>query len=252
MFLGLRFSLVVVSLALIGMSSGTSSAQAQASQLSPQQQEAVALVEAGELAAENGRWADAVEAFESAHRISPAYTILYNLAYAHRALGRYLEARNALSELLEQYADIPDEIREVASQMRDEVGERVARIVIHGLPDGLGIGVRLNGQPVSVGMDRPVLVEVNPGEHTVVVLQSGYDDFAWATRLRDGEMRRVDVQQEPEAEAPSGSSVLTSAWFWTITGLVVAGGGVGLGLWLHDRAQLVPSQSEPMMVISID
>ena len=126
-----------------------------------------------------------------------------------------------------------------------------ARIVIHGLPDGLGVGVRLNGQPVSVGMDRPVSVQVNPGEHTLVVLQRGYEDFAWAARLRDGEVRRVDVQQDPRAETSSGG-VLTSAWFWTIAGLAVAGGGVGLGLWLHDRAQLVPSQPEPMMVISID
>ena len=59
----------------MGIGSGQVRAQAHSTQLSPEQQEAVALVQAGELAAENGRWADAVEAFESAHRISPAYTI---------------------------------------------------------------------------------------------------------------------------------------------------------------------------------
>ena len=233
------------------MLGGGSDVVAQSSELNSEQQEAIALVQAGELAAGNGRWADAVEAFEAANRISPAYTILYNLAYARRALGHYLEARQALTDLLEQYVDIPQEIRDVAREMRDEVGERVARITLHGLAEEPGIGIRLNGQIRTVGLQRPIELEVNPGSHALTVLLSGHEDFMWSGRLADGDERVVDVGFSAVVRESSGS-VLGSPLFWTLTGLVLAGGGVGLGLWLHDRAQLVPSQAEPMMVISLD
>src|SRR5882724_8403046 len=50
--------------------------------------------------AKNGRWDDALAAFERSHRLRPHVVTLYNIGFCLNALGRFTAARRTLAEAL--------------------------------------------------------------------------------------------------------------------------------------------------------
>jgi tetratricopeptide (TPR) repeat protein len=137
--------------------------------------EARARYQAGLEAMENGRWADALEAFRESYEIFPAAPALFNQGVVLRSLGRLREARDTFARLLDEHEEMDEEARAAANQMGAEVAERIAEIAVDRLPRaGPQLRVRFDGSPLEDDGARPLVLEVDPGEHALTVLAEGY------------------------------------------------------------------------------
>lgn len=184
---------------------------------------------------EEGRWADALSAYEEAYRLSGIPAALFNTATTLRSMGRHRDARDLFRQLLE-LSDLDDETRAEAEQrLREEAG-RVALILVVGLGDAPDARVALDGRDVPGPPDDPLALETDPGEHAVSVLRDGYAPWREAVTLDDGGRETLRVELEPiDREEFWESPIL-----WTIVGVVLAGGAVLTGVLLYDDAQLDP------------
>jgi len=215
------------------------------------EREAVALAEAGELAAENGRWADAVVNFRRAYGISPAYTLLFNLGYALRAMGRYRESRDTFQRLLRDHEDVPPEIQEVARGVMREVDERVVRISLAGVVEDPNQEISLDGRAVADFGERPFVLESDPGERSLTIQRPGYEVFSWRHSVQPGERISLTVDYTALPESDS-RSVFSRPAFWIVLGVVVAA-AAGTTWYFVDRdAQLQPIDRAGHIVLNLD
>ncbi|MCB9596421.1 MAG: PEGA domain-containing protein [Sandaracinaceae bacterium] len=192
---------------------------------------------------EQGRWADAVSAYEESYRLSGIPAALFNTATTLRSMGRHRDARDLFRQVLE-VEDLDPETREMAeSRMREEAG-RVALILLTGLAEAPDARLELDGQTVEGPRADPVELETDPGEHAVSVLREGYAPWREALTLEDGGRQSLRVELTPLR----GAELWESPIFWTVLVLVVVGGGVLGGVLAQDAAQLRPREGLGMVV----
>lgn len=188
-------------------------------------------------AAEEERWADALQGFEQAYVLSGVPVALYNAAMVLRAIGRHKDARDAFDRLL---ADHPDyEGREEAENLRREEAARVAVLELANLDPQVDYTVRLDGRQVAIERGATADIETDAGSHNVEADREGYQTFSWDGSVRDGERRRIEVLME-ELEVIERTPLRRNAAFWIITGVVIVGAAVLTGILLQRRAQLDP------------
>lgn len=200
--------------------------------------EARAFFAAGESAVEAGRWSDAVDDYRRAYELSGVPAALYNVGFALRALGRYREARDVLTRLLDGHPELAPELREEARGHRDEAAARVAILRLVGLYPHARHAVRLDGREVADEGSRPLEIEADPGPHAITVRAEGHEPFAWEGELAEGDRRSIHVELRPTPSEPSG--ILASPLFWIVVGTVAVGGAAIAGYVLHQGAQLEP------------
>jgi tetratricopeptide (TPR) repeat protein len=209
-------------------------------------QEARSLFVAGVAAVDAGRWADAIRSFSRAYELSGRPIALYNVAFALRALGRHVEARDAFERLLRLHGpDLDDTRRRESEGFLREERARVATLQLVGLSHDLRYGVRLDGDGVEDDGDRPLSLEVDPGDHALVVGADGFEDFLWEGDVGDGQRLEVRVTLEaiPVVSGGGGGDeddggILSSPVFWIVAGVLVAGGAAVAGYVLWQDAQL--------------
>jgi len=224
--------------------------------------EARALFMAGQAAVDSGRWADAVDSFSRAYDLSGVAAALYNLGFAYRALGRHVEARDAFDGLLEDHPRFDRQKRREARRYRDESAGRVGQVTLSGLDENRRYLLRFDGQAVADDGTRPLVVEGDPGAHTLTVRTPGFVPFVWEEELRDGQQITVDVEMDEiqvavvggggavggGAGAGSGLGGGTEQpevdeggfpwWGWVIIGAVVVGGGLAAYFIINGEMQL--------------
>lgn len=189
---------------------------------------------AGSEDATEGRWADSLEHFQRAYLMSGVPTALYNAAMALRALGRHREARDAFQRVVDSHGDSP--AAEPSRIKAVEEGARVAVLTLAGLDADADYEIRINGRTHENERGTEVEIEADPGPNGVQASRMGYESWTWEGQLEDGEQRTLQVEMvEIEVET---TSVFKSPVFWVITGIVLAGAGVGVGLFLQQNAQL--------------
>ena len=208
--------------------------------------EARALFASGRQAADAGLWSEAVDRFSRSYEAFPTASALYNLAVALRALGQHIEARDALARLLSEHQGELSEAQEGdARDLLAAEGVRTARIALEGLPRD-SLEVAIDGGARDDTGERPLVLEVNPGEHRLRVAGEGYEPYEWEGALLEGQRLRIDVALAPSlAEAaPSdvedSASVLSSPWFWVITGAIVLGAAAAAIVVLGQPEQIEP------------
>jgi hypothetical protein len=210
--------------------------------------EARALFVAGAEAARAGRWSDAVVRFARAYELSRVPAALYNLAFALRALGRHVEARDAFEELLAEHSAALDPAMLAESQrLVVEERTRIATLYIDGLAPSRRHELRLDGARIPDEGTRPVRLEADPGQHTVMVGAEGFQPFVWEGALTDGEQRHLRASLKPEKVTTriervevEDDSLFESPVFWSIVGVALIAAGVGVGIHLQNEAQLDP------------
>ncbi len=202
--------------------------------------EAAALFQAGRAAAEAGLWSEAVVRFERSFELFPTASALYNLAVAQRALGRHVSARDTLARLLSEHdAELSAEQRQAAQALLSAESLRAARLTLAGLP-AARFGVHLDDQEREDSGERPLVFELDPGEHRLVLQNEGYEPYRWEGTLADGQHVRLDVDLtavQPAAPA-QGESLVESPWFWVVTVaavMLVAGAAVGTYFALQSK-----------------
>lgn len=221
--------------------------------------EARARYVSGNRAAQEGRWADAAVDFERAYALTGAPPALFNQAVALRGLGRYADARRALDLLLAQHRSaLEGGMLQEALRIRDEVAARTSTLELTGLRDDATYDVRLDGEPLEDGGERPWQVETDPGVHHLTVQREGFETFTWDGRLVSGEVERVRVVQEPTAGiltpppadvAPEEGGVMSSPVFWVVaTAVVLAGGATGAYFYLNRDQGLAPQSDMAVTV----
>lgn len=240
---------LLVGLAIAMCSASGAGAQDRTSTLSESDRaQARALFAAGGAAIDAGRWADAVDSFRRAYELTGAPSALFNTAFALRALGRYREAAQAFGELL-ALEGISDSVRAQATELRDEVRGRLALVRLLGLEAEARYVVRLDGEGIDDTGTRPLVLQADPGRHTLDVSRPGFVRFEWAGSLEDGQMLDLGVELAREAERAGGEggggggNVLEEPWLWIVIGALVIGGAVVGGWYADDQAQLRPESS---------
>src|SRR5690606_23063913 len=150
-------------------------------------------------------------------------------------LGRHVEARDAFDRLLRAHPDADAALLGEARQLRGESVERVAALVLLGLPTA-EVRLRLDGSDLEDAGTRPLRVEADPGTHALRVDFNGMRPFLWEGVLTDGSEQRIEVEllslAGRERVAIDESSVFEEPLFWIAVGVAVAGGAVGAALLL--------------------
>ncbi len=197
-------------------------------------------------AAEEERWADALQGFEQAYVLSGVPVALYNAAMVLRAIGRHKDARDAFDRLLRDHPDY--EGREEAETLRREEAARVAIFELASLDPQVDYTVRLDGRRVEVDRGATADIETDAGSHNIEAEREGYETFTWDGSIRDGERRRIEVVME-EIQREARRPIRQSPAFWIITGVVIVGAAVLTGILLQRGAQLEPETDN---VVNLD
>jgi hypothetical protein len=198
--------------------------------------EARELYAQGSEAAEEQRWSDAIDLFEISYSLSGASVALFSLGYTLRAVGQFQKARDAFDQLLED-ARLDPELRAQSTALRDEVASKIAILRLVGLDDYDAPSVELDGAPAGDSGDRPLSLEMDPGEHNVSIGAEGFEEFTWDGRLAQGDRVSVDVELEP-----AGDSILKSPWLWAGVGAAVVLAIVIAAVVVQSNAQLAPRE----------
>lgn len=201
--------------------------------------EARALFQAGVAATNQERWADAISSLRRAYELSCHGPALFNLGYSLRALGRHREARDVLTQLLGDHADLPDNIRLNAQQFLDQERGRVAVLELLELDAGTRPEIVLDGRTVADPGTRPVRLETDAGTHALVLRIDAHQPFLWNGELADGQVERVVVEFVPIPTGGGGGF----EWGWVVFGVVAAAavaGGIVAAVLLQEDAQLDP------------
>ncbi len=178
-----------------------------AAQTSPAEAEARSVFDAGQVAFTAGHYADALEYFKRSYALSRRPALLFNIGLCHDRLREDAEAIEAYSGYL---AEVP------RAANRAEV-------------DG-----RLEALRAAWTRREHAAREVAP-EH---VAQAAGGTSA-SVEMVASASAETGANASPARDVPADSpAVYETWWFWTIVGVVVTGGAVGIGVAMSGDAPL--------------
>src|SRR6185369_14894887 len=127
---------------------------------------------------------------------------------------------------------LSDTTRSEATQLRDEEAARIASLALDDLPPASPqLVLHIDGVFRPDGGARPFSLELDPGEHGLVVELAGFTPFTWQAVLAEGAHERVSVQL---TALPQGRSIAEEPLFWIIVGVVAIAAGVLAGYFIWD------------------
>ncbi len=214
--------------------------------------------DAGMLAARDTRWEEARQHFTRSYELAPRPVTLLNLAGAQAQTGQLVAASESYRSFMSTAsARDAERYRTQAEQALTALQARFghAEVRIDGLAEQ--DEVRLDDAPLSRA-SLSLTLPLDPGEHVVTVQRRGaevgraaFDVTEGATsavrvavraalpsaedtareangasndpRATGDSSLRVGSDPATRADEDSGGGVLSSPWFWLITGVVVAG-----------------------------
>jgi len=152
---------------------------------------------AGKELTEQGKLAEACDAFARSQRLDPQFGTQYNLALCYESLGRTATAWGLFRELAQR--DTMAKRRKDAEKRASKLKQRLARvsITIEG-PPIQGLLVRLDGDDVTATIG--VATAVDPGEYNVEASAAGYAPFR--TRVSVGDAGGTIAVTIPELQRP--------------------------------------------------
>jgi tetratricopeptide (TPR) repeat protein len=197
-------------------------------------------------------YAAALEQFRAAYEKSPHFAVLYNIGQAQMALGRPIEAIEALTRYLRDGADqVPLSRREQVQAQISLLESRLAELSV--TTDRPGALVTVDGREVGkTPLYQPI--RMSAGTHTVSITMEGVAPIYKAIDLREGERKALafvvppGVAPKPEpAASPAASLLATPApappprdlrtWATVTAGVGVAAGAAALGVYLWNRGR---------------
>ena len=203
-------------------------------------------------ASSEGRWEDAVERYRRVIELRDTPQVEFNLAQALMQCGHAVEASELLVRIRRTEA-VPQAVRDATGPLLERAQRETARVTLQVEGDPAAAEVQLDGRSLPAAT-WGVAMPVDPGAHRLWATRDGVEVAALALELTAGEERsltlsipeavgetsgagptRVDgaqvdtaaLQHRPEDDQPARQGgVLRSPWFWTVVGVVLAGGVV--------------------------
>lgn len=169
---------------------------------------AKALFQAGKAAYEAGKYADALKYFEQAYEQSQRPRMLYNVGQAADRARNDERALEAFRRFIELFPD---------DELVPEVQLRVAALERGVAQRGATQSGATTQRPDSAASLSPAAA-ASAAPHDPEARSSAYDP------IRGG----------PSDQASENDSLLGQWWFWTVAGVVVAGGATALVIALSD------------------
>lgn len=156
----------------------------------------------------DGLYAEAAAEFEAAYRSKPHFAVLYNLGQSYVAMGRPVEAIDALDRYLrdggsEVNPDRRAQVHAELARQRGRVGLLAVRVA------QAGATVRVDGRDVGRTPLDPLRVAV--GAHSVTVELGGFSSRVVEVTLVGEETSTVEVSlvPVPPPVAPAASGLVT-------------------------------------------
>ncbi len=214
------------------MASGTASAQ------SDTQREARDAFSDGLAHGDANRWPQAVAAFRQSLALFERQSTRLNLGTALIRAGHPVEAATVLGRVVEaeRASTRPDtEMIENAERELATARAAIAHVALDISPSDAR--VELDGREVARNQRRDI--QVDPGVVRFRVAMEGHTEAMDAITLVPGERvaRRIalvsllpDDANRMRLTDERGSSVFEAPWFWIVTGIVVVGAGVAIGV----------------------
>jgi hypothetical protein len=200
----------------------------------------------GTRAVDEERWADAVAAFREAYSHGQNPAALFNVGVALRALGRYVEAREAFTSLLGDHGSIGDDLAARARTMLQEADARIATLVVEG---PVGCELVLDGRETGTTADAAREIAVDAGEHHLRASCEGLEEFVWSREVEAGERVSVVIVAAEARPAPDDTAMTAAPadvsahgpgaapWVVLAIGAAVAvAGGVLFGVAIADTS----------------
>ncbi|HVY41245.1 MAG TPA: tetratricopeptide repeat protein [Polyangia bacterium] len=210
-----------------------------------------------------GLYQAALEQFNDAYTASPHFAVLYNIGEAQMALGRPLEAIEALTKYLRDGADqVPLSRREQVQAQIGLLESRLAELTVSA--NRQGAEIRVDGRDVGrTPLFQPIRLAA--GAHTVTAALASGEQITRDVPLKESERRTLELTfssplrappggVQDEATPPEGALQLSAAsappvqpWYYrgqtmrrmayVCAGLGVVSGGLALGIYLSKRGQ---------------
>jgi hypothetical protein len=141
-----------------------------------------------------GRYADAIRAFDEAYHLGGPPFELWNIAKCHLRLDQPEQA----GEMLEKYLatpNLPKDDREEAAAQLDQLKKRPSKLTVSSSPSGANVSV--DNKPVP-GV-TPLSVDVPPGSHTVTVSAPTGVPYTHQVEARYGRALSIDAPLRSDA-----------------------------------------------------
>jgi hypothetical protein len=163
----------------------------------------IALTSAGQLEA-------AVAEFESAYRLSPHYSVLFNIGQTHAAMGRSVDAAETFRRYLDEGGVALDAGRhKLVSELISFHEKRIGLLRLDVQPDGAEVS--LDGRVIGTSPLREP-VKVVAGTHGVAVRKEGYSQTATSFEAIPGDVTELVLRAEVAASRnPRGLLVVRCA-----------------------------------------
>ena len=179
------------------------------------------LVAKGDKQFAEGQYQEALESYRGAHVIMGVPTTGFEVARTQVALGKLLEARKTLQEVLDfrqqQQNKAFEEARRKAKELLNDLAERIPTLSVRvtGAPADAEVTVAIDGATLT---DPSEALPVNPGSHRVLASAPGFEDTVRTVDVGDGDRTTVELvlKRPPPPADESGD-----AWPFAYAGFAV-------------------------------
>ena len=139
---------------------------------------------------QQGKFAGAIEAFTRANGFAPHLGALFYAARSHENLGQPAKALQFYQKAM-KLAKNDTEKADIRRRV-DQLKNRPVKVFVSSLPSGASVTVDGRGQPEPG--QTPLVVQLKPGEHLLVVNRDGYHLAVRRVVVKMGEEQPVEVK----------------------------------------------------------
>lgn len=169
-----------------------------------------------------GRFTEAINEFQTAHRLFASPTILFNLAQAYRSDGQLSQSIATFRRYLDENQRLTPQQREDVEGVIREIETTRASLSFEVEPSG--VSVTLDGRPLGT-TPLPRGVEVLPGSHEVALALENHEPLTQTINIHPHERRLFQANLHPvELNARVTVSVLPAEAEITFDGAPVGRG----------------------------
>jgi hypothetical protein len=203
-----------------------------------------ALFDEGVALSDEGKWADALLAFQKSDDLVPSPSARYNIGSTLRALGRYVEARDVLAKIAEDAAarkqPIKPALKKEIEKLLGEVKKKIVTVSLKVTP--VDADLQMDGNAVKRLADGRL--EADPGRHVFVIGAAGFETTTVTQTLDANSAELVLTAPKIVPKVVQETPIYARAWF-IATGSVLVAGAATVGLIFAARPRTTPAAAPP-------